>query len=133
MPTIQIEANLSFEQLLNAARQMSRRELHHFVEQVLMLRTQHDAAMLPVAESELLLKVNQPIPADLQHRYDELIARRDERILTAEEYSELLRLTDQVESLEAERVKHLIELAKLRQVSLDELMRQLGLRPFPHV
>lgn len=133
MPTIQIEANLSFEQLLNAARQMSYRELQHFVEQVLILRAQHDAPTFPVAESEMLLKINQPISTGLQHRYDELIARRDERTLTAEEYSELLHLTDQVESLEAERVKHLIELAKLRQVSLDEVMRQLGLQPLSHV
>jgi hypothetical protein len=127
MPTIQIEANLSSEQLLNAARQMPRRELHQFVEQVLFLRAQHERGAIPVAESELLLKINQPVPADVQHRYDELIERRDARTLTPEEHDELLRLTDQVELLEAERMKHLIDLAKLRQVPLNEVMRQLGL------
>jgi len=133
MPTIQIEANLSSEQLLNAARQMPRRELYHFVEQVLFLRAQRERGTIPVAESELLLKINQPVPADVQQRYDELIARRDARTLTPEEHQELLRLTDQVELLEAERMKHLIELAKLRQVSLDEIMRQLGLPPLSYV
>ncbi|MBA3711457.1 MAG: STAS/SEC14 domain-containing protein [Pyrinomonadaceae bacterium] len=133
MPTIQIEANLSFEQLLNAARQMSRRDLHHFIEQVLLLRAQYDAPTLPDAESELLLKINQPVPADVLRRYDELITGRDERTLTPEEHQELLRLTDQVETLEAERLGRLIELAKLRQVSLDEMMRQLGLQPLPYV
>jgi hypothetical protein len=78
----------------------------------------------------LLLKINQPVPADLQRRYEELIARRDERTLSPEEHQELLRLTDQVELLEAERVRHLIELAGLRKVSLDDLMRQLGLEPY---
>jgi hypothetical protein len=130
MPTIQIEANLSSEHLLNAARQMSRRELSQFIEQVLALRARHEAPVLPVAESELLLKINQPVPADLQRRYEELIARRDERTLSPEDHQELLRLTDQVELLEAERVRHLIELARLRNVSLDELMRQLGMEPY---
>jgi hypothetical protein len=130
MPTIQIEANLSNEQILNAARQMSRQELSQLVEQVLALRARHEAPVLPAAESELLLKINQPVPDDLQRRYDELIARRDERALSPEERQELLRLTDQVELLEAERVKHLIELAQLRHVSLDDLMRSLGMEPY---
>lgn len=132
MPTIQIEADLSFEQLLNAARQMPRRELQHFIEQVLLLRARHECGTLPDAESELLLQINQPIPPDLQRRYDELLARRDERTLLPEEHQELLRLTDQVETLEAERVGRLIELAKLRQTSLDEVMEQLGLLPLSH-
>jgi hypothetical protein len=130
MPTIQIEANLSNEQILNAARQMSRQELSQLVEQVLALRARHEASVLPAAESELLLKINQPVPDDLQRRYDELIARRDERALSPEERQELLGLTDQVELLEAERVKHLIELAQLRHVSLDDLMRSLGMEPY---
>jgi hypothetical protein len=66
MPTIQIEANLSNEQILNAARQMSRQELSQLVEQVLALRARHEAPVLPAAESELLLKINQPVPDDLQ-------------------------------------------------------------------
>ncbi len=130
MPTIQIEANLSSEQLLNAARQMSRRELSQFIGQVLALRARHEAPVLPAAESELLLQINQPIPADLQRRYEELIARRDERTLSPAEHQELLQLTDQVELLEAERVRHLIELARWRKVSLDDLMRRLGLEPY---
>jgi len=130
MPTIQIEANLSNEQILNAARQMTRQELSQLVEQMLALRARHEASVLPAAESELLLKINQPVPDDLQHRYDELIARRDERALSPEERQELLRLTDQVELLESERVKHLIELAQLRHVSLDDLMRSLGMEPY---
>jgi len=113
MPTIQIEADLSSEQLLNAARQMSRRELHQFIEQVLLLRAQHERGTLSDAESELLLKINQPVPADMQRRYDELLARRDERTLTPEEHQELLPLTDQVEMLEAKIVGHRIERAKL--------------------
>jgi hypothetical protein len=97
--------------------------------QVLSLRAERGAPVLPAAESELLLKINRPIPDDLQRRYDELIARRDARTLTPEEHEELLGLTDQVELLEADRMGHLIELAQLRQIPLEALMKQLGLQP----
>jgi hypothetical protein len=132
MPTIQIEANLTPEQLLNAARQMSRREFQHFVEQVLSLRAEYGRAKLPAAESELLLKINQPVPPDIQRRYEELLARRDDQTLSDAEHQELLALTDQVELLEAERMKHLLALAELRQVSLDAVMQQLGLQPLAY-
>lgn len=129
MPTINIEADLSSEQLLSAARQLPRREFDQFVMRVLSLRAERSGPVLPVAESELLLKINHPVPDDLQRRYDELLARRDARTLTSEEHEGLLVLTDQVEILEAERMKHLIELAQLRRITLDELMNQLGLQP----
>lgn len=132
MPTIQIEAHLTPEQLLNAAWQLSRREFQRFVEQVLSLRAEQGRAKLPAAESELLLKINQPVPPKVQQRYDELLARRDDQTLSDAEHQELLDLTDQVELLEAERMKHLLALARLRQVSLDVVMQQLGLQPLAY-
>lgn len=133
MPTIQVEANLSPDHLLNAARQLSRQELNQFVEGVLALRAQVNAPQLPMAESELLSQINQPVPVTLQQRYDALLARRDEHSLSLAEQQELLQLTDQVEALEAERMKHLLELAQLRRIPLAQLMRQLGLDPLPYV
>lgn len=133
MPTIQVEANLSADHLLNAVRQLSRQELNQFVEGVLALRAQVNAPQLPAAESELLAQINQPVPAALQQRYDTLLVRRDEHSLSLAEQQELLQLTDQVEALEAERMKHLLELAQLRRIPLAQLMRQLGLDPLPYV
>jgi hypothetical protein len=56
----------STEQLLNAIAQMPSTELEVFVEQVLKLRAQRQAPSLSSTESELLLKINQGIPTDLQ-------------------------------------------------------------------
>ena len=52
--------------------------------------------------------------------------------MTCTEYGELLQLTDQVEKLEAERVVALADLARLRQVSLSELLAQLGIQASPY-
>jgi hemerythrin superfamily protein len=47
--------------------------------------------------------------------------------ITDEEQSELLRLVEQIEEADAERLRRLVELAQLRQVPLDALLDQLGL------
>ncbi|MCI0397381.1 MAG: hypothetical protein L0322_20930 [Chloroflexi bacterium] len=78
---------------------------------------------MPTAQVELEL------PAPLKERYDELVAKLRAETLTPKEHEELLQLTDQVEQFEAQRVKHLIELASLRHVSLEQLMTDLGIHP----
>jgi len=44
----------------------------------------------------------------------------------------LIQLTDQSEEIGVKRLKCLIDLAALRNITLDELMRQLGIKPVPH-
>jgi hypothetical protein len=80
-------------------------------------------ANLSQAESELLQRINQGVPVAVQERYDELIGRRREETLTAQDYDELLDLAHQVEMLEAERVRALVDLARLRGVSPDDLSK----------
>ena len=128
MPTIQVDP----EQLLQAALQMPRAELEQFVTRLLALKIGQDTPHLSQAESELLLAINQGIPAATQQRLDALIAQRQAHTLTVAEHQELLQLTAQIEQRDAERLQHLIELAVLRQVTLDTLMQQLGLQPAPH-
>jgi hypothetical protein len=48
--------------------------------------------------------------------------------LTPDEQQELIELSDQIEFADAERLKHLILLAQLRNTTVDSLMDQLGLR-----
>jgi len=132
MPTIQVEAHLSRRDLLKAAEQLDPAEFQQFVAEVLGLRARRQAPPLSAAESELLLRVNRGLPEDLQGRYRDLIDKRRQQILTPEEHSELLHLTDQVEQLEANRLVALSELAQLRQMSLPALMTSLGLRAPAH-
>ena len=129
MPTIQVE----MEQLLNAALQLPRAELDQFVKKLLSLRRQSEIPQLPMRESELLLKINQGVPAQLQQRFDQLVEKRRDNTLTPGEYQELLALTEQIEQFDVERLQWLIELAQLRGLTLDELMQQLGINPRPYV
>ena len=128
MPTIQIET----DQLLNAALQMSREELEQFVARLFTLKARQETPGLSERQTELLLKVNQGLPPNMQQRLNELIAKRRSYTITQDELQELIQLTDRVELFDAERLKHLIELAHLRGVTLDELTTKLGLKPVPH-
>jgi len=129
MPVIQVEAQVPTDELLKAVGRLSQPDLEQFVFQVIALRAQRQAPGLPHAESELLLKINEGVPSDIQKRYNELIAKRQAEALTPDEYEELLQMTQQVEKLEVRRVEYLAELARLRGTSLTALMENLGIRP----
>ncbi len=133
MPVVQVERQLSTEDLLKAAGQLSQSELEQFTYRVITLRAQHQAPSLPRAEARLLRKINQGIPVTIQNRYDELTAKRRDETLSSDEYEELLRLTDQIEEIEARRLGYLAELARLRRTTLADLMGTLGIRPPTYV
>lgn len=128
MPTVQVRAQISTEDLLQAAKQLSLAELERFVWQIIALQAHRKAPALPENESQLLLKINQGIPAEFQDRFDELIAKRNSESLTPDEHKELLRLTGQVETLDAKRMEYLSQLALIRQTSLKSLMEELNIK-----
>jgi hypothetical protein len=129
MSTIQVEAQLSSEQLLKAVQQLSEQELEQLFDKIVELRSPQLAPRLPLAESELIAKINQPMPLDRRQRYHKLIAKRRAGSLTDSEYEELLQLTDEAENADAERMRCLVELARIREITLDELMIQMGIQP----
>lgn len=133
MSTIQVQTELPFDELLKAVEQLSLPDLEQLMSQVIALQAQHKAPNLSKDETELLLKINQRLPFDLQKRFDELVTKRQTETLTPTEHQELLRLTDQIEKSDAERVKYMADLARLRGVSLTTLMEQLQIRPPVHV
>lgn len=129
MSTVQVQTELSFDELLKAVQQLSSSDLEELMSQVVALQAQRKASSLPKAETDLLLKINQGLPAHRQQRFNELVAKRQAETLTPEEYQELLQLTDDIETSDAQRVYYLTELARLRGVSLTALMKDLGIRP----
>lgn len=117
----------SLSQLLAAAEQLTNSELGKFVNELLALRAKREAPILPNQEAELIQAINQGLPDDLQARYHELIQKRLDETLTDLEHEEFMRLNKQVEAMNVTRVMNLVSLAKLRQLSLPDLMQQLGI------
>lgn len=132
MTILQVEAQLTTDELLRAVKQLNKNDLEKFASQVLNLRAKEQAPSLPKSEAELLQKINQGLPTDLLAQYSELAAKRQAETLTPEEHAELLKLTDQIEHQEAERAKSLAELAQLRQTSTTDLINELGIQAPSH-
>ncbi|QTA93555.1 hypothetical protein [Desulfonema magnum] len=132
MTTVRVETEISFDKLLKAVEQLSQNDLEQLMNQVLALQARHKAPSLPKDESDLMLKISQGLPSETRKRLGKLVARRQEEKLTPEEHQELLRLTDLLEKSDAERMKHISELARIRGVSIEVLMEELGISQCAH-
>jgi hypothetical protein len=116
--------------ILTAVRQMPIAELEQLVDEVIAIRAERVAPHLTADESALLARINQGLPGDDRARLRALVEKRDNETITEGEWQELALLTDQLELLHADHLAALAELAKLRGVTLDEVMSQLGIQ-FP--
>jgi hypothetical protein len=125
-------AQIEYDQLLHTALRMRRPELERFVARLFALKAREETPNLSKAETRLLLKINQDLPAITRQRLNELIDKRQAHVITPTELEELMQLTEQAEEFGVKRLKYLIDLAALRHIPLNELMEQLGLKPVPH-
>ena len=132
MATLMVETELPFDNLLKAVEQLSLTDLEQLMDQVVALQARRKAPCLTKDESELMLKISQSAPPDVRKRFAELVARRQEEKLTPDEHQELLRLNDLIEKSDAERMRHMLELARIRGVSLEVMMGELGMHPPAH-
>ncbi len=83
---------------------------------------------LPSRESELLWQINQPAFApDSARRYKELYEKLRSETIAEAEHTELMVLIQKQEQHNVERLRCLVELAQIRNESLDSLMHQLGI------
>ncbi|MBA3873764.1 MAG: STAS/SEC14 domain-containing protein [Chloroflexota bacterium] len=126
MSTISIQT--SVEQLLDAVAQLPPDELDSLTEKIVALRAAHAAPHVEANEAELLLQINRDIPTDIRLRNNELIKKRIAETLSSTELTELINITNLFEKREAERVTALAALARLRQMSLPDLMTALGIQ-----
>lgn len=84
-----------------------------------------------VREADLLWNIRRELAPEVADRYRGLMEKRRAETLTGAEHDELIRLTDESERLQAERIDSLAELARLRRTSLAALAGELGFRPRP--
>lgn len=131
MTTIQIP--LPFDTLLKNLPQLTAQELTQLVQHAARLQAQRRAPSLSQAETDLLLNISRCaiLPAT-QQRCAELTRKQRIQGLVEQERDELMALVDEIEEVNAGRLGYLVELAHIRQISVDELMRRLEIRPITY-
>lgn len=80
-----------------------------------------------ILEAELLARIRHDALQEIRGHYLYLNEKRQTEYITDEEHSELLSLIERIEQTDAERMTHLVELAQLRNVSLDVVLNDLNL------
>lgn len=84
------------------------------------------------AETILIQTINHSLNEIDWQSYQALIEKREDETLTLEEHEMLIAFSDQVEIANVNRLKAVVDLAKLRNTSIRTMMDELELKPQPH-
>ena len=122
--------NMSQAQILDAVKQLPTNELEDFVNQVLVFQAKKRANNLSDAETRLIKNIYRKFSAEKSFLLKQLREKLAAADLSENEYENLASLTDSLEEFHAQRMKSLVALAKIRGLSLEATMTQLGIR-FP--
>lgn len=130
MSKIQVNSQieLDVETILAGIAQLDSQELEKFSFSVMALNARRKAPSVSLEESQLLTRINHGVPTEVRMRYQLLNEKLHEDQITADEHRELLGLIDQIEVADAERLRALIELARVRGTSVEAVMQQLQIR-----
>jgi isopropylmalate/homocitrate/citramalate synthase len=127
MATIEVSGT----ELLKAVQQLEPEEFDEFMTQAISLRSRSKEGTLSAAESKLIKQINRGLLDKLSNRYKQLVQKRKRGTLTDDELGELLDLTHQSETNDAERAAALLELANLRHIPIRLLMKQMEIKAAP--
>lgn len=132
MQTVEIKKGLQvgIEDLVQGISRLNTAELTSFFEHLNRV-IGGQKSPTPLGEEAILLKqIKAIIPASVIRRLKELQTKRYDNTLSEKEQEEMLLITDFIEEKSAERVVLLAALAKIRQVTLPDLMKQINLKNY---
>lgn len=131
--TLTLDLNPDLERRLRAEAASRGLTLEQFILENLNTHAAQDSnpSRLNPEETALMQVITEGLPEAFWVRYRELIALRDQEALSPPEHAELIDCSDKVEQLTARRAEALVQLARLRGVSVQSLRAELGLQPVP--
>jgi putative addiction module CopG family antidote len=98
-----------------------------------LIRAEQERQAAGAAEAELMRRVLHSFPERMRQRLHDLTRRSEAETLSGEERAEYITLAEQREQADAERWEAVGKLARLRGVSVAQLMTELGLGATGHV
>lgn len=119
--------NLSSKQILDAVKDLPNKEFEKFFNKVLIIRANSQAKNPRSNEAEILKKIYRKFSEEKLAQIRILKQKRQTEELNETEYAELAALTDSLEEFHANRMKNVVKLAKMRGLSLEEVLQQLGI------
>lgn len=124
MPTVQVSAQLSVEQLIAAVKQLSPAELSEFTAQFAEWQKQN--GQQEKEEAALIRTTKVRLPATDERRLKRLIAKSEHGTLTPKELEIYRSLAQQAERLNVTRLEALAELVRRRGKPARIVMQEIG-------
>jgi hypothetical protein len=121
------QVDLAIDDILVGISDLETPDLEQFLQKIGRIVARRKSPSLSNRETVLLQEINQSSNIILQNRYSVLSKKQNSNNVTEAEHEELLILIDKLEILQAQRLENLIELAHLRGISLEVLMKNLNL------
>jgi Rad3-related DNA helicase len=116
--------------LFHEAERLDNRSLDAFINNILSLRVQRKTSDKQKEEAILLQKINKSLAIEQIERFRALNEKHLDNNISEQEHLELGVLIEKIEKLNVTRLKYLISLAQLRNITVRELMNQLGISNF---
>lgn len=121
------QSSLGIDNLVTGIFTLETGELELFIQKIRQLIALRQFDTLSERESDILFKIYNAISPSLQEQYKVLSEKLHFETITPAEHKKLLKLVDKLEAQYVKRLEYLIELAHIRHMTLDQLMRQLHL------
>lgn len=122
------QQNNRLNEILRAVKELSSSEMDLLQIQFKRMRVKNYPIIKSKSESQLLEEINKGLSYMQEERYNSLLSKRIDELLSEIEYKELLELTTKKEAYQEERLKNMISLAKLKGITLSKLAEQLELK-----
>lgn len=116
------------DNIYNSISDFNLMELNSLMTKVAQLRKQKLPTVLSHLETDLLRKINEGFPDDVQKRYNYLLEKKENATLNDKEYKELLKITKYSENINVQRVENVIKIAKIKNKTYDEIIEELELK-----
>ena len=130
--TIDVKNGIQFgiDDLVQGISRLNSDELTTFFERLNQKNGGQKPLSIFAEEAILLKKIKAIIPASVIRRFKELKTKQQYNTLSEKEKEEILLITDFIEDKSAERIELLVSLAKIRQISLPDLVKQINLKDY---
>lgn len=130
---MQAQTNSTHQQIIGNFSDLSLKDLEFYIKELNALLVRKRNQDVEKRAKFLLRKINESVlPEPTLQRYIALQEKMEVEKLTETEYLELLQLVDKEEKIRNKRFQYIIELSQLRNISVPELMLQLGLNTFSY-
>lgn len=130
MPKVNVasQVSLDLDDVIESIAKLEITELENFADKIIDLRARRRVPSIPQSEGQLIAKINNGVSLEERHRYEQLAEKMFDESITNAEHQEYLLLIDKIKMADAQRIRDLIQLAELRNDSLDSVMDDLGIR-----